>query len=120
MRRLSDTNKAIGNRFDFWIHRTVEELYDYKNDPNAMNNLIDNPEYKDMVFRLRSALEQHMIKTKDYALEAFQNREDKDFLNRWMENQLQEAKQRSETIKWKRYKNQSGPTKGNKILYSLN
>jgi N-sulfoglucosamine sulfohydrolase len=119
MRRLSDTDENIKKRFDFWIHRSVEELYDYKNDPNALNNLIDDPKYKDIVSQLREELSKHMKKTKDYVLEAFENKEDKAFLNSWMEKELENARLRRETIRWKRYKNKSGPTKNNKQLYKV-
>lgn len=120
MRKLSNADENIKKRFDFWVYRAVEELYDYENDPNAMNNLIDDPEYKDVVEKLRKELQSQMEKTNDYVLDAFVNRADKPYLNTWMQDQLDEATVRRKTIKWKRYKNKSGPTKKNKALYSPN
>lgn len=119
MRNLSSTNPEIGKRFEFWIHRTTEELYDYENDPNALNNLIDDPKYKDVLNALRAELLQHMEKTNDYVLNAFQNRENLNFLNSWMKGQIEEANERARTIQWKRYKNSNGPTKNNKQLYQV-
>lgn len=120
MRNLSSTDKAIEKRFDFWVYRTTEELYDYKNDPNAMNNLIDDPKYKDVLNKMRSQLMQHMIKTNDYVLDAFKNKNNIAYLNEWMSNQLDQAAIRRKTLKWKRYKNKSGPTKKNQQLYIVN
>lgn len=119
MKRLSDSNKDIKKRFDFWIHRTVEELYDYEKDPNALNNLIDDPAYNEVLEELRQQLQLHLASTSDYVLEAFKNRDNKQCLNSWMENQLEEALERQKTIKWKRYKNKSGPTKNNSQLYKV-
>jgi len=120
MRRLSDSDENIKKRFEFWIHRTVEELYDYENDPNALNNLIDNPAYKEVVQQLREELHQHMKNTNDYVLRAFENKDDHSYLNSWMKEQLENAFERQKTIKWKRWKNKSGKTKNNKALYSVN
>lgn len=120
MRRLSDSDENIKKRFEFWIHRTVEELYDYENDPNALNNLIDNPAYKEVVQQLREELHQHMKSTNDYVLRAFENKDDHSYLNSWMKEQLENAFERQKTIKWKRWKNKSGKTKNNKALYSVN
>lgn len=120
MRELSETNEDIKERFNFWLYRSVEELYDYENDPNAMNNLIDDPKYKEVVEELRKELHKQMKETNDYVLEAFEKRQEKDFLKSWMENQLKEATVRRKTIKWKRYKNKSGSTKNNNQLYSTN
>lgn len=120
MRNLSNADEKIKKRFDFWVYRAVEELYDYENDPDALNNLIEDPQYKDVVEELRSELQRHMENTNDYMIDAYVNREDKDYLNNWMQGQLDEAKVRRENIQWKRYKNKSGPTKNNKALYIPN
>jgi hypothetical protein len=76
--------------------------------------------YTIVVEKLRKELQSQMEKTNDYVLDAFVNRADKSYLNTWMQNQLDEATVRRKTIKWKRYKNKSGPTKKNKALYSPN
>lgn len=41
------------------------ELYDLKKDPHEMNNIIDNPEYADIVENLKKQLKQLQIKYKD-------------------------------------------------------
>lgn len=120
MKRLSQTDEAIEQRFEFWKHREVEELYDYENDPNALNNIIDDPKYKTVVDELRDAMKKQMQNTQDYVLTAFMNKNDVDFLNQWMTNQIDKANQRTKTLKWKRHKNNNGSTKGNVGLYKTN
>jgi arylsulfatase A-like enzyme len=41
------------------------ELYDLKNDPNEVNNLIDNPGYEDMIQSLKEELKQLQVQYKD-------------------------------------------------------
>lgn len=119
MRRMADVNEDIKKRFNFWIYRTVEEFYDYQNDPNAMHNLIDHPDYQNEIKQHRKALLSHMQSTKDYALVAFENRDNTTFLNQWMEKEIEEANWRSKNIKWKRWKNHMGKTKGNTQFYNV-
>ncbi|MFW5830946.1 MAG: sulfatase-like hydrolase/transferase [Prolixibacteraceae bacterium] len=39
----------------FWEPKPVEELYDTENDPWEINNLADNPKYKEVLERMRAA-----------------------------------------------------------------
>lgn len=75
MKMAGETNEAIAARVGFFNHRVVEELYDYEKDPDALNNLIANPEYADIVERLRGELEVHMEQAGDPALDVFRNRD---------------------------------------------
>jgi hypothetical protein len=95
-------------------------LYDYEKDPNALNNLIDDPAYSEVVDQMRQELRTWMENTNDYLLPAFDNKENPKKLNRWMENQIKQAEVRTKTYKWKRGKNQSGSTKANKALFDPN
>lgn len=120
MVKISKENMTVKERFDFWKYRTIEELYDYENDPDALNNLINDPKYKAILDQLRNKLMIQMQTTNDYVLNAFKNKNDVVFLNNWMTAQKQEAKTRRETIKWKRSKNSSGNTKNNTKLFVNN
>ena len=117
MKRFSETDDNIKQRFDFWKYRQIDELYDYKNDPHALNNLVDDPNYQSVVEELRKVLKKQMQKTQDYVLEAFSQRDNIVFLNQWMDNQIKQAKIRTKTLKWKRPQNSSGSTKQNNKLY---
>ncbi|MEM8971684.1 MAG: sulfatase [Pseudomonadota bacterium] len=110
MKRLSETDAAIRKRFQHWVYRSVEELYDHEKDPHALNNVIDDPAYADVVKQMRSEMETWMRGSDDYVLEAFLKRNDAAFLKQWMAEQDAEAVKRAETLQWKRYKNRSGGT----------
>lgn len=49
--------------------RPMEELYDLEKDPNEMNNLINDPEYSDILEELRTKLKEWMERTNDPVLE---------------------------------------------------
>lgn len=49
----------------FWETKPVEELYDTENDPWEINNLANNPEYKDILERMRAANKEWVIRIKD-------------------------------------------------------
>ena len=66
MRRLYAEGKlnAVQAKFLAPI-KPAEELYDLQTDPFELNNLAESPEYKQVLTRLRSALEKWMVDTKD-------------------------------------------------------
>ncbi|WP_242084856.1 sulfatase-like hydrolase/transferase [Aestuariivivens sediminis] len=119
MKALAVNDTVTERRFKNWVFRATEELYDYANDPNALNNLIDDPKYQDVLVELREKLMVQLKVTNDYVLPAFENKNDKAFLNDWMEIQIREAKLRTKTIIWKRYTNSSGSTKNNTKLFKI-
>lgn len=117
MKRLARTDPEVAERYDFLRHRTVEELYDTQKDPHALNNLVDDPDYVEIADSLRQRLENWMIETDDYVLEAYHVRDDLEKLNAWMEQADAAAIKRAETLQWKRYKNRAGGTGKNTKLY---
>ena len=75
MKAAGASDEEIAARVEFFNHRVVEELYDYEKDPDALNNLIDNPEYADVVNRMRKELAAHMEQTGDAASGVFEDRD---------------------------------------------
>lgn len=49
----------------FFEPRVCEELYDMEKDPYEINNLAFNPDYKNILMKMRAALDSIMIETKD-------------------------------------------------------
>jgi N-sulfoglucosamine sulfohydrolase len=49
----------------FWEPKPAEELYDTENDPWEVNNLANNPEYKDVIQRMRNANKEWMMRIYD-------------------------------------------------------
>lgn len=64
----------------FYYNIDVWELYDLEKDPNQMNNIISNPEYKEVIIELKKQLKSLMVKyDNDKSLEDFRLVSDKDF-----------------------------------------
>ena len=49
----------------FWNPKPTEELYDTENDPWEINNLANDPAYKDVLERMRTACTEWSLKIKD-------------------------------------------------------
>jgi len=60
---MDPAGKAMEERYQ--EPRPMEELYNLENDPNEMNNLIDNPKYNEILFDLTTRLSDWMVKTDD-------------------------------------------------------
>jgi len=84
MQEAARSSEDIRARVDLFLHRTVEEFYDFEKDPDALRNLAGDPAYKKDLDALRSELEQWMVRTADPALDAFRHRADPAALARFM------------------------------------
>lgn len=73
MQGAARTDSEIAARVKLFQYRVLEEFYDFKNDPDALTNLIDDPKYQKEINKLRSELLAWMEHTGDPALNAFQN-----------------------------------------------
>ncbi|WP_281614907.1 sulfatase-like hydrolase/transferase [Flammeovirga sp. SubArs3] len=58
--RLNDFQTSL-----FYDHRKYEKLYDTKNDPWEMNNLADDPQYKEQLEKMRDFCNQQILETRD-------------------------------------------------------
>jgi len=84
MRAAARSSEAIAARVDLFLHRVPEEFYDFRNDPDATRNLIDDPSYAGHLDDLRIRLETWMEAVDDPALEAFRNRDSRAALDEFM------------------------------------
>ena len=71
MKEAGKENEAIVGRCEFFIHRCPEEFYDFKNDPDGLHNLIDDPAYQEQIQWFREQLHDYMVKTKDPVLKEY-------------------------------------------------
>lgn len=94
MKEAALTTPSIAERNRFFEYRTVEEFYDFEKDPDALNNLIENPLYKRTIEKYRKKLEINLRKTNDPILEAYLNRNDSHFLSQYMKEQDKLVKNR--------------------------
>jgi len=89
MLKAAENDQKIAERVAFYINRVPEELYDYENDPHALRNLINDPDYSKVLKQLTAKLERSMVKTHDPALNAFRNRNNSELKIKYMELQKQ-------------------------------
>ena len=86
MQEAAANDPELAARNHLFTYRVLEEFYDFANDPNALNNLIDDPNYADEIQGLRNALEAWMVETGDPALEAFRGRASRQALDDLMDH----------------------------------
>jgi N-sulfoglucosamine sulfohydrolase len=68
------TDPAIAERVRMFRYRVTEELYDLQSDPDCLHNLVNKPEHKGDLDRMRNELRDWMKRTGDPLLPAFENR----------------------------------------------
>lgn len=109
MKAAAQANDAIAARVKFFQYRVVEEFYDFQKDPDALHNLIDEPNYKKEIEAMRKELLAWMKKTGDPALEAFENRSSPEALEKFMAEQ--DARANPRQIKPKKQARKAGRQK---------
>ena len=92
MQAAARKDDQIAERVKLFQYRVVEEFYDFKNDPDALHNLVDDPQYAGPLNHMRSLLEQYMKQTGDVALKAFRNRNSPEALTKFTAEQQARAK----------------------------
>jgi len=65
MKQAANTDPDITARVQLFLYRVPEELYDFENDPDALNNLADDPMYQQQLAGMRQELLAWMESTKD-------------------------------------------------------
>jgi N-sulfoglucosamine sulfohydrolase len=94
MKAAARDSAAVDARVQHFNHRVIEEFYDYENDPDALHNLIDNPQYAAEIEELRTSLQVWMEQMEDPALDAFLHRDQADVLKHFMQQQDAESADR--------------------------
>ena len=87
MKKAAETDSEIAARCDLFLYRVPEEFYDYEKDPDALHNLVNDPNYKTEVDKFRAILEKHMVETNDPVLAPFKSRNNKAVVEKYMTNQ---------------------------------
>jgi len=87
MQAAAKTDPVIAARVKLFEYRVVEEFYDFKNDPDALHNLIDDPGYKKQIDTMRKELLKLMKQTNDPAFQALKERTSPDALTKFMAEQ---------------------------------
>jgi len=96
MEEAAKNNPQLATRNHLFSYRVLEEFYDFENDPDALNNLIDDPDYAEDIEKLRDAMELWMAEVDDVALNAFVNRSSREAIDDMMDRVDAEIGARSE------------------------
>jgi N-sulfoglucosamine sulfohydrolase len=72
MRDAAARDQAVAARVNHYMFRSREELYDYRRDPDARENLIGGSEHAATAERFRAMLLEHMRSTNDPQLAGFE------------------------------------------------
>jgi arylsulfatase A-like enzyme len=64
-KQLFDGGNLPPAQASFWQPRPPEELYDLQSDPDEVSNLASSPTHQEVRARLRTALQQHVLATRD-------------------------------------------------------
>ncbi|MCG7586869.1 sulfatase [Photobacterium sp. OFAV2-7] len=90
MKEAAKKDPAIKERVEFFLNRTVTELYDLRNDPDATINLADNPKYQTQQKQMENLMLKQFREFDDPMLELFTKRSDTEYLiNRTAEIQVE-------------------------------
>lgn len=95
MVQLAASDPQIAARLDLFEHRVPEELYAYGSDPDALENLIDDPAYRAERDRLTKMLEEWLVETDDPLLDVFRRRHDASVREAYMAEIETEAAERA-------------------------
>ncbi|MBN2290959.1 MAG: sulfatase [Pirellulales bacterium] len=87
MKDAAETDQRIAERVRHFQYRTLEEFYDFENDPDALHNLIDDPKYRAQIDQMRGELADWMRLTGDPALQAFLHRDSSKAVSSFMADQ---------------------------------
>jgi len=92
MIKAAETDPEIAKRVELYKYRVPEEFYDFKNDPDGLNNLVNDPAYVHELNRFRKKMLEMMQKYNDPAYEAFRDRDKAGAIEDFMEEQRRKAK----------------------------
>jgi len=92
MLEAAETDLEIAARVELFKYRVPEEFYNFKDDPDGLNNLVHDPAYAAELNKFRKQMVLMMERYKDPALGAFRDRDQDGVMDVFMEQQREKAK----------------------------
>ena len=80
MNQAAATDAAIAARVKVFRYRSAEEFYDLRKDPDCLRNLVGEAAHAEALGRYRAQLGEWMAKTGDPHREAFERRDDEEWM----------------------------------------
>lgn len=71
MKEAALTDPDVKARVDLFLLRKVEELYDVENDNSCLVDLMDKPEYAQLVDEMRNKMHEYMVQSQDGFLDKY-------------------------------------------------
>lgn len=100
MLKAAENDPEIAKRVALYKHRVPEEFYDFKNDPDALNNLVDDPAYRPELDKFRAKMLEMMIQYKDPAYAAYRDRKEAGKIEQFMEQERDRAKHTKPVVRF--------------------
>jgi len=100
MIKAAETDPEIAKRVELFKYRVPEEFYNFKIDPDALNNLVDDPEYSNELNKFRKKMLKMMKRYNDPAYETFRNRNKSGAINKFMESERIKAKNTKPVVRF--------------------
>lgn len=82
MNAAAKTDKTIAARVHLFRYRVPEEFYDLEKDPDCLRNLIHDPAHRETITALQQQLVDHMTRTNDPMQPAFEQRNNREAVNK--------------------------------------
>lgn len=92
MIEAAETDPEIAARVQLYKYRVPEELYNWQEDPDGLNNLAEDPAYADTLATFRSKMLEMMQRYDDPAYAAYRDRAEEGVLEAFMDDQRAKAK----------------------------
>jgi len=100
MIQAAETAPEIAKRVDLFKFRVPEEFYHFKEDPDGLNNLANDPAYADELNEFREKMLEMMKKYNDPAYEAYKDRDQAGVVEGFMEEQRMKAKNTKPVVRF--------------------
>jgi N-sulfoglucosamine sulfohydrolase len=92
MIEAAKVNPEIAGRVELFKYRVPEELYSVEDDPDGLNNLVDDPAHAHVLHEFRERMLEMMKRYDDPAHEAYRDRNKSGVIEQFMEAQRRKAK----------------------------
>ena len=103
MKRLAAAgDKTMQMRNQLLDHRVPEELFNYAKDPDALNNLIADPELSSVLNELQDKMVAVMTRSQDPTLAIYNNRHDLNAVQSYLNRLDRESKARKADARYSR------------------
>lgn len=92
MIKAAETDPEVARRVELFKYRVPEEFYHFKEDPDGLNNLANDPAYAHELKKFRKKMLKMMKRYNDPAYEAYRDKNQAGVIEDFMEKQRMKAK----------------------------